>query len=38
MSRERVLGVPAGVMLDGQWLSAEEIRARVEEIAAKYGD
>ncbi len=30
------VGVPAGVMLDGQWLSGEEIRARLEAIAAKY--
>jgi len=30
------VGIPAGVMLDGQWLSGEEIRTRLETIAAKY--
>ena len=30
------VGVPAGVMLDGQWLSGEKIRAGLEAIAAKY--
>lgn len=30
------VGTPAGVMLDGRWLSGEAIRARLAEIAAKY--